>query len=522
MRANDLLLEPVKKYRTSINPPYRRKDLISILGTLFILLAIPLTVFVAVKVRPWGPRAAGTAAAPTTIGSVIEPGSMVSGASYIVFADGTNYYARNGKTGEIQFSGSNDATPVIQAAIDALPATGGKVVLTEGTFTLSNSIVLGSTGTVLEGQGYGTLIQYNGDLIAGNAAIGHNNGATYRTVTDAAVRNLRIKNNGAVSHSNILIGWNDHIPQRITIDHVESENGPLWIYCGSHHRVEHSYVHDLKGGVGRADTGTTIRGVSANQNGPACLATDSIIANNIIENVPDMGITSILSDGLVISNNRVVKAGQDPAHSDGVIGMAIDVSNSINILISGNSIESTNGILSENADVGTIQIVNNIVKGTGVAAGVGIQVWRHPDTGPTGPQADRILISGNTVHNTHWGIYVADEDKVSITGNLVDNVGGTGIGVSKNGTWGVNPDDVLIEGNTVSRWAVNDSWQAAINANVANAKVSDNYLDGDSLNNNRGIAGLRNPGWITDNVIQNVGNVKMFEIEAGVVNEHNY
>jgi len=154
MRAADLLLEPVKKYRESINPPYKRKDLISIVGTVFILLAIPLTVFVAVKVRPWGPRAAGTAAAPTTIGSVIEPGSMVSGASYIVFAEGTNYYAKDGKTGEIKFSASDDAAPVINAAISALPSGGGKVVLAEGTFMIRSSI-LRPTGTRLwlEGQG---------------------------------------------------------------------------------------------------------------------------------------------------------------------------------------------------------------------------------------------------------------------------------------------------------------------------------------------------------------------------------
>jgi len=146
MRSSDLLLEPVKKYRTSINPPYKRKDLISIIGTLFILLALPLTVFVATKVRPWGPRAAGTAAAPTNTASIIEPGSMVTEANYVIFIDGSSYYAKNGKTGEIQFSGT-DAANVIQLALNAIPQ-GGVVQLTEGLFQCSVAFTVGAAQTL--------------------------------------------------------------------------------------------------------------------------------------------------------------------------------------------------------------------------------------------------------------------------------------------------------------------------------------------------------------------------------------
>jgi len=53
----------------------------------------------------------------------------------------------------------------IQAAIDALPAGGGKVALSEGTFNLAATINIDETnaqkGITLEGQGYGTILHVN-------------------------------------------------------------------------------------------------------------------------------------------------------------------------------------------------------------------------------------------------------------------------------------------------------------------------------------------------------------------------
>jgi hypothetical protein len=43
--------------------------------------------------------------------------------SYIVFTDGSRYYAKNGSTGMIEFSGS-DAGAVITSAINAMPRGG--------------------------------------------------------------------------------------------------------------------------------------------------------------------------------------------------------------------------------------------------------------------------------------------------------------------------------------------------------------------------------------------------------------
>jgi hypothetical protein len=73
--------------------------------------------------------------------SIVEPGSMVTEASYVIFTDGTNVYARNGNTGEIEFSGA-DASIVINNALNVL--TPGRTwiekVVLRGSFTLNKTV----------------------------------------------------------------------------------------------------------------------------------------------------------------------------------------------------------------------------------------------------------------------------------------------------------------------------------------------------------------------------------------------
>jgi|GEM_PF-551708 len=59
MRAADLFQTPIiEEYRKRINPPYSKKDIFSILATLFILLIIPLTILAAITTRDFRKKAA--------------------------------------------------------------------------------------------------------------------------------------------------------------------------------------------------------------------------------------------------------------------------------------------------------------------------------------------------------------------------------------------------------------------------------------------------------------------------------
>ena len=46
----------------------------------------------------------------------------------------------------------------IQAALDALPSSGGKIVLSEGTFTLTSAISRAIDDVTIEGQGASTIL----------------------------------------------------------------------------------------------------------------------------------------------------------------------------------------------------------------------------------------------------------------------------------------------------------------------------------------------------------------------------
>lgn len=95
-----------------------------------------------------------TLAAPTT--TTLEEGSLVETASYVVWVDGTTYYAKNGRTGAIDFSGT-DASTVIQAAIDAI--TSGLIFFKTGTYLCGSAIVINKPYIDFEGAGRTTIIK---------------------------------------------------------------------------------------------------------------------------------------------------------------------------------------------------------------------------------------------------------------------------------------------------------------------------------------------------------------------------
>jgi len=103
----------------------------------------------------------------------VEPGSFAETASYVIWTDGTYVYAKNGKTGAIDFKGT-DASTVIQSAIDALTSgrTWKEKVLIKGNFTVKKqsgkTYAIGlDSYTILEIQGKLTLADnQNCDVIA--------------------------------------------------------------------------------------------------------------------------------------------------------------------------------------------------------------------------------------------------------------------------------------------------------------------------------------------------------------------
>lgn len=92
--------------------------------------------------------------------AVIEQGSGVEAASYIIFRDNdspVNYYAKNGSTGAIEFKSTN-ASYVIQSAINQL-TNGGKIFIRSGTYNISATLNINKPYVILEGENWNTILR---------------------------------------------------------------------------------------------------------------------------------------------------------------------------------------------------------------------------------------------------------------------------------------------------------------------------------------------------------------------------
>lgn len=146
--------------------------------------------------------------------------------TYVIYTDGTYYYAENGVTGNLDYGGPNSIVVngtsfplVCQAAIDATNATGGIIRLRAGTYPLgTTTLTLNYHGMHLEGEGSdlagtrGTIITYNGTGVALDV---------YR----AAIRlqKISIRNLGIVAQGNAKTAAN-----AIGIRVLNAEDVQIW------------------------------------------------------------------------------------------------------------------------------------------------------------------------------------------------------------------------------------------------------------------------------------------------------
>jgi len=148
-----------------------------------------------------------------SIPTVIEPGSMMSGYSYVISKDGTTFYAKNGTTGAIDFSNA-DAWTVITDAVAGSP--GGAVFLKDGTYLLSQVLDLSHKRISLFGESaLNTVLQRAGDVLVINYTQGPVGFARWSGLTLGNIRidgvsttgigvNLTYGNSETISGINII------------------------------------------------------------------------------------------------------------------------------------------------------------------------------------------------------------------------------------------------------------------------------------------------------------------------------
>lgn len=123
-----------------------------------------------------------------------------SGASYVVWKDGSTYYAKNGHTGAV--TSNADAATLIQTCINTI-STGGIIKLKSGVYNISTTLIFNGRGISLIGDAGGlnssTILYLNNGVNAPVILVGTNAGTLARDMVfkDFMIDGNRANNAGA-------------------------------------------------------------------------------------------------------------------------------------------------------------------------------------------------------------------------------------------------------------------------------------------------------------------------------------
>jgi len=337
--------------------------------------------------------ASGKIYATFTIGAV--DANNTSSSSYDYVCDGTN--------DDVQ----------IQAAIDALPTTGGRIVLSEGTFTLgSAAVVVSKNGVTIEGQGKGTIVTCKNSFNLSLFKLGH---ASTQYI-NCTIRDVYFDGNQANQGATSYIIDNRTLTKYITSLNVSGcyflNARDAAIYDASPSTlIGQNYFENWLGGEPAIEVSNTAN-----------------INNNFFITTSTTGLGILGSSQLPVVTNNIFSL---PASYNTTV---IDTCS----LVSGNRITATSSGASAVGINATDFIIDNIVDlGTGDVASIGLAGVRR-------------LVEGNYITNLGTGVTVSVASNVTIVGNeIVVRRHGIHVTASASGAGGGVNEVITINGNYI-------------------------------------------------------------------------
>jgi parallel beta-helix repeat protein len=406
-------------------------------------------------------------------------------------------------------TGTNDHL-VIQAALDALPATGGEVKLLEGTYNIEVSPVMDSYQT-LTGCGYNTVLTTS-TALSGLITAAGGAGTEKQGIV---VSDLRI-DAASTAYAGIYWDYVDNSEIRNVWVHDCTTNKGITEWGGiqllncdfdkiagnrSYDNLEYGIqLGDFLGGTGSC-TGILLEDNICLQNGISNIwlydSSNNTVVGNIIQG-NSLSIYLITSDNNTIMGNIIQSTSTaiylDNSSGNTVAsniiqttsdGIALDSSND-NTITANNCLGCDTGIDLNSSD-------NNTIVGNTLNTGnYGIQLSGNNNTmvgniiqgnnniGIYSPSSDSSnnAITGNTIQgNSEAGILIVGSHNNAITGNAITENGEAAIQFSS------SCDNNTISGNTIkdngSGIIINESDNNTIVGNtlIGNSQTSDNTKD---------------------------------------------
>ena len=347
----------------------------------------------------------------------------VSGKKTVRFVIGTSTAGWTAADCDYLCDGSNDATQII-AALNALPVTGGEVVILDGTYNITESIYIPYDNVVLRGNGNATILKrmYDSEemeeepYVEGLIML---NGKSGCKITDLQIDG---NNNFYTSYSNYGILLYSSSNNTVTGNTCNNNSGGISL-GGSNDNTVTGNTCNNNNGFGillYSSSNNTVTGNTCHNNNGFGIylasSSNNTVTGNTCHNNDSFGIY------LASSSNNVITGNTCNNNRNG-----IDLYNLSDNTIAGNTCHNNeyNGIYLDSSNSNTItgNTCNNNYEG--------ISLYFSNDS----------TITGNTCHNNEYsGIYLDNSNDNTITGSTCNNNSG---GISLGGS-----NDNTITGNT--------------------------------------------------------------------------
>ena len=310
----------------------------------------------------------------------------------------------------------------INAAIQALPSTGGEIVILDGTYNITATIAMNKDNTKLSGNGAATILKrmWDSSTIEGIITINAANGG-------CCVENLQIDGNNATysSNNNSGIYLNGSDNNTITGNTCNNNRRGIFVYESSNNTITGNTCNNNTdyGIYLNGSDNNTITGNTCNNNNFGIYlqnTNNNTVTGNTCNNNADYGIY------LLITNNNTITGNTCNNNRRGIF-----VYESSNNTITGNTCNN-------NTDYGIY--LNG---------------------------SDNNTITGNTCNNNNFGIYLLITNNNTITGNTCNN--------NRRGIYLNGSDNNTITGNTCIRGTGQSSDYTSVQYTIHLSGTNNNY-----------------------------------------------